>query len=121
MLLAGCLGDPPVDPEVQPLEVVVGSGTCVLNVPEVGAGMHAVMVVHELGNAAGSRGGTARLLDAGGTVLFEGDTTEHRASEPVRLEEGTYRVECAPDDGPGSSVALRVKAARPGYGLEDGG
>lgn len=115
-LLSGCLGDGPVDPEVQPLEVVLGQGKCLLNVPEVAAGSHSIIVIHELGDAAGEAGGSARLLDPAGNVLFEGTTKERMESEPVRLETGTYQVECVPDDGAGSTVSLLVKTARPGYG-----
>lgn len=39
----GCLGDPPPDPEIAPLEVVLD--TCTLNRPEVGSGIHNVAVV----------------------------------------------------------------------------
>src|SRR5689334_23363660 len=54
VLLAGCaawdpISDPPPDPEVQPLEVVVNSHSnpgepCLTNVDEVRAGDHAVFV-----------------------------------------------------------------------------
>ena len=76
-LLFGCsFADPPPDPEVQPLEIVVGNpdrGPCLLNVHEVGAGTHDVMVLSMAGEA------TARILDPSGKVLFKRNVKHHPA------------------------------------------
>lgn len=130
-LLAGCtfMGDPPPAPEVQPLEVVVGSqmrpeNPCILNVRQVGAGTHDVIVISESAQA------TVRILDGAGVVVFETEEAqpnpqmageqEVRALEAgpdrrVRLESGSYSVECAPVDGRVSRTTLRVVPARPGF------
>ena len=65
-LLFGCFGDPPPDPEVQPLEVVVGNpdpkfGPCILDVQQVAAGTHDVTAI-----SMGGRGGYASRLDRAG-------------------------------------------------------
>lgn len=122
-LLSGCLGDPPPDPEVQPLEIVVGHPDpdheqCLLNVDEVGAGTHEVTPVTTAGKAR------VRILDPSGAVLFErtvhppapdGEGREVALESPgaVRLEAGEHRVECIVADGR-HSTGLRVVPARPG-------
>jgi hypothetical protein len=127
-LLCGCLGDPPPDPEVQPLEIVVGTsdsefGPCVLNVDEVAAGTHEVVPVATAGSA------TVRILDPSGATLFERALEVHPAEGgglevpaedggSVRLGEGTHRVECIASDGT-HTAELSVVPARPGY--EDDG
>lgn len=127
-LLCGCLGDPPPDPEVQPLEIVAGNpdpeyGPCLLNVDEVGAGTHAVTSLSVKGRA------TVRILDPSGAVIFERAITED-ASEggghaalvedqgSVRLGAGDHRVECVLSDGT-HTTELLVVPPRPEY--EEGG
>jgi hypothetical protein len=124
-LLSGCMGDPPPDPEVQPLEIIVGNpdpdyGPCLLNVEEVGAGTHEVTPVTMAGKAR------VRILDPSGVVVFKRTIQEHPAEGgghevleeeqgTVRLEAGKHRVECTLTDGT-HSTSLRVVPARPGYG-----
>ena len=126
--LCGCLGDPPADPEVQPLEIVVGNpdpehGPCLLNVDEVGAGTHEVTPM-SMGGAA-----TVRILDPSGAAVFERSIVEHPLeggghevpvddAGSVRLGEGRHRVECLLSDGT-HTAELQVVPARPGY--EDDG
>ncbi len=117
-LLSGCLGDPPPDPEVQPLEVIAGNpdpayGPCLLNVDEVGAGTHEVAPLSLQGKA------TVRILDPSGSVIFE-RAIEEAASEggghevlgedqgSVRLEAGDHRVECVVSDGTHTTELLVV-------------
>ena len=122
-LLFGCsFADPPPDPEVQPLEIVVGNpdrGPCLLNVHEVGAGTHDVMVLSMAGEA------TARILDPSGKVLFKRNVKHHPAEGgglvvteedqgSVQLGAGAHRVRCTTSEGT-TSVRLRVVPARPGY------
>jgi hypothetical protein len=71
LLATGCMGDPPREPEVQPLEVVVGSRTasdqpCLLNIPEVAAGEHEVVILAE--GAA-----TVVIRDGAGAVVFSAE------------------------------------------------
>ncbi len=128
-LLSGCLiGDPPPDPEVQPLEIISGNpdpeyGPCFLNVDEVGAGTHEVTPLSLAGEA------TVRILDPSGAVVFEQAIEEHRLEGgghrvlpedqgSVRLGAGNHRVECLLSDGT-RATELLVVPARPGY--EEGG
>ena len=65
-LLCGCLSDPAVDPEVQPLGFVAGNpdpkfGRCILDVQQVAAGTHDVTAI-----SMGGRGGYASRLDRAG-------------------------------------------------------
>ena len=122
-LLCGCLGDPPPDPEVQPLEIIAGNpdpgyGPCSLNVDEVGAGTHEVTPLSLDGKA------TVRILDPSGAVVFKRTIQEHSAEGEghevmqkdhgtVRLRAGEHRVECILADGT-HSTSLRVVPARPG-------
>jgi hypothetical protein len=89
---------------VAPLEVVAGSSVqpeqpCLLNRDEVGAGVHEVLVVAELGAA------TVRLEDARGQVLAQWDVDPgageggHQTGE-VRLSEGQYLFACELAGGP---------------------
>jgi len=126
------LSDPPVDAEVQPLEVVVNSSTrphqpCLLNVREIRAGNHTVTVIGESGYAR------VRFLDQRGRVVFttdnagqrietndDGETTiiggEAEGEGPAaHLEVGTYTVQCRPRHDIAGSVQLHVLAARPGH------
>lgn len=123
-LLCGCLGDPPPDPEVQPLEIVAGNpdpkyGPCLLNVDEVAAGTHDVT---PLSMAEKS---TVRILDPSGAAIFERTVEQNPAqggghevleqdTGSVRLAEGRHRVECILSDGT-HSTELEVVPARPGY------
>lgn len=121
-LLSGCLGDAPPAPEVQPLEIVVGSSEgdpCLLNVDEVGAGTHDVMPVATADEA------TVRILDPSDAVLFEravephpmeggGQVVPMEDEGTVRLEAGDHQVECIVA-GDTYSAVLRVVPARPGY------
>ena len=122
-LLSGCLGDPPPDPEIQPLEIIVGNpdpkyGPCLLNVDEVGAGTHEVTPIAMAGKAR------VRILDPSGAVVFERTIDEHPAEgggqevpqsdqESVVLAAGEHRVECILADGT-HATSLRVVPARPG-------
>ena len=126
--LCGCLGDPPPDLEVQPLEIVAGNpdpehSPCLLNVDEVAAGTHDVTPLSLAGQA------TVRILDPSGAAVFERTIEEHRLQGgghevlpedqgSVRLGEGDHRVECTVSGGT-HSTALLVRPARPGY-EEDG-
>ena len=108
-LLCGCLGDPPPDPTVQPLEIIAGNpdpryGPCLLDVNEVGAGTHEVAPLSLQGKA------TVRILDPSGAVIFEraieaaaseGEGREVLGEDPgsVRLEAGDHRVECVLSEG----------------------
>jgi hypothetical protein len=137
-VLAGCAGfdpisDPPPEPEVQPLEVVVNSSTmpddpCLLNVEMVRAGDHAVVVVGESGFAR------VTVVDDGGRVVFATDNAGQRVETdasgkvtaivggegegegpPAHLEAGTYTVKCHPKIGEAGEATLRVLPARPGH------
>lgn len=123
-LTSGCLSDPPPDPEVQALEITVGNpdpkyGPCLLNVDEVGAGIHDVTPVSLAGKAR------VRILDPSGAVVFERAIESHPAmgggqevmredQRSVRLGAGDHRVECVLTDGT-HSTTLRVVPARPGH------
>lgn len=123
VLLTGCLGDPPPDPETQPLEIIVGNpdpdyGPCLLNVDEVGAGTHDVTPINLAGKAR------VRILDPSGTVVFErtlreqpGEGGGHQVPQSdqatVLLAAGEHRVECILTDGI-HATSLRVVPARPG-------
>ncbi len=124
-LLSGCMGgDPPPDPEVQPLEIIVGNpdseyGPCLLNVDEVGAGNHDVTPMALAGKAR------VQILDPSGAVVFKRTIQEHSAEGEghevmqkdhgtVRLRAGEHRVECILVDGT-HSTSLQVVPARPGY------
>ncbi len=128
-LLSGCLmGDPPPDPEVQPLEIVAGNpdpeyGPCFPNMNEVGAGAHEVWPMSMGGQA------TVRIVDPSGAVIFELAIQSHalegggHESMPgdggsVRLGAGNHRVECILSGG-AHTTELLVVPARPGY--EEGG
>ena len=114
LLLAGCFGDPPPDPEVQPLEVVVGSRSqpdqpCILNVDEVAAGDHEVSVISE-------REGAARVVlrTAAGSVVFEasgGQPAPEEAPASVTLTPGDHLVQCLSDGAVLGEVPLRVVPA----------
>ncbi len=117
-LLSGCLmGDPPPDPEVQPLEIILGNpdrGPCLLNVQEVGAGTHDVLLMSIASNA------TARIVDPSGAVIFQRAVEPQSAQgggqvmeeDQVRLDTGDHRVVCLLSDGT-HSTRLRVVPARP--------
>lgn len=123
-LLCGCIGDPPPDPEVQPLEIIAGNpdpkyGPCLLNVDEVGAGTHDVIPMSMAGSA------TVRILDPSGAVIFERAIEEHPLQGgghevlqedhgSVRLGAGDHRVECTVSEGT-HTTELLVVPARPGY------
>lgn len=137
-LLAGCaaldpISDPPVDPEVQPLEVVVNSRSqpdepCLLNVDQVRAGDHAVTVIGESGYAK------VLLVDEDGTVVFRTDNAGQRIETdddgaitihgaegegegPVAtLEAGTFTVQCRPENGTAGETTLEVLPARADHG-----
>jgi hypothetical protein len=122
------MGDPPPEPEVQPLEIIAGNpdpeyGPCLLNVEEVGAGTHDVTPMSMAGSA------TVRILDPSGAVIFERAIEEHLLQEgghevqeeergSVRLRAGDHRVECTLSDGT-HTTELLVVPARPGY--DEGG
>lgn len=115
-VVAACLGDPPPDPAVAALEVIVSSRSqpeqpCLLNRTQVAAGEHEVTLVGESGpasvvfrTAAGAEVFRGAVGEGGGEQVPAG--TEGPAS--VHLEAGTYRVECLPSRGPVSAVELRV-------------
>jgi hypothetical protein len=72
------MGDLPPDPEVQPLELIVGNpdpdhGPCLLNVGEVGAGTHDVTPMTMAGKAR------VRILDPSGAVVFKRTMRQHPA------------------------------------------
>jgi hypothetical protein len=105
------------DPSVQSLEIVVDSLTgkgCVLNVEEVGAGNHEVVVIAV---ASPSR---VRIVNRSGRVVYEAsaepqdpeDQEEGEAAGTapgfVTLTEGRYRVECRSDGGTNESAELNV-------------
>ena len=110
--LGGCvIGDPPPDPSVAPLEVVVGSRQveedCLLNRDSVGAGTHEVTVFSEGGPA------TVRILDESGEVVFTTEAVTGGEGDPegapsVELAAGRHVVECSPDGGTPVSVPLQV-------------
>ena len=138
-LLTGCaaldpISDPPPDPEVQPIEVVVNSDSrpetpCLLNVHEVRAGNHEVSIVGVSGYAR------VNLVDENSRVVFRTDnagqrietndagevTTIHGAEgegsgPPARLAPGTFTVQCRPVNGAAGEATLRVLPARAGHG-----
>lgn len=138
-LVTGCAGwdpisDPPADPEMQPLEVVVNSDTqpetpCLLNVNEVRAGEHPVSIIGVSGFTR------VKIIDEDHRVVFRGDNAGQRittndagevtihAAEgeaedtgpAARLEAGTFAVQCRPEDGEPGGATLRVLPARPGH------
>jgi hypothetical protein len=97
-VLAGCGGfdpitDPPPDPELQPLKVVVNSSTmpddpCLLNVEMVRAVDHAVVVVGESGFAR------VTVVDDGGRVVFATDNAGRPHDERCSIEHSCDS--CAP-------------------------
>ncbi len=134
-VLSGCaaldpISDPRVDPEVQPLEVIVNSRVrpetpCLLNVGEVRAGDHEVTVIGESGYAR------VHFVDQRGKVVFRSDNAGQRietddqgqvtiagegegTGPPARLTAGTYTVQCRPRNGEAEEATLRVLPARPG-------
>lgn len=141
LALSGCsaldpLSDGPVDPEVQPLEVVVNSHSrpetpCLLNVDKVRAGNHDVTVIGESGHAR------VRIVDERGRVVFRTDNAGQRIETDAdgevtiiggegegmgptaRLAAGRYTVECRPETGEAGEAALRVLPARPGHDSPD--
>jgi hypothetical protein len=137
-LLAGCaaldpISDPPPDPEVQPIEVVVNSDSrpktpCLLNVEEVRAGNHAVSVVGVSGYAR------VNIIDEDARVVFRTDNAGQRietndagevttihggegegSGPPARLKAGTFTVQCRPENGAVGEATLRVLPARAGH------
>jgi len=136
VLLAGCgfdpLSDPPPEPEVQPLEVVVNSDTrpdrpCLLNVDRVRAGDHTVTVIGLSGYAR------VRFVDEENRVVFRTDNAGQRvetdadgevtvigsegegAGPAARLEAGTLTVQCRPKVGEPGETTLEVLPARAGH------
>lgn len=136
MPLAGCaldpISDPPPDPEVLPLEVVVNSDTqpghpCLLNYDQVRAGDHAVTVIGVSGYAR------VRFVDEKHHVVFRTDNAGQRietdadgevtiiggegegSGPPARLETGTVTVQCRPRDGKPGETTLEVLPARKGH------
>lgn len=113
LVTAACFGDPPPDPDVAPLEVVVDSSQqpdqpCLLNRSEVGAGTHEVSVIAEGGAA------TVRILDSAGEVVFalaSSASASGAASDATRLDVGSYTVECVPADGRVVRATLQVVPA----------
>lgn len=133
-LLVGCavldpLGDSPPDLEVQPIEVVVNSGSrpsmpCLLNVDEVRAGHHEVSIIGVSGYARVS------IVDEDARVVFRSDNVGQRTETndagevtiygaegegtgpPARLEPGTFTVQCRPENGVAGEATLRVLTAR---------
>lgn len=121
-LFSGCMGDPPPEPEVQPLEIIVGNpdptyGPCVLNVDEVGAGTHGVTSVAMAGSAR------VRIVDPSGAVVYERAIQEEPAmiesedvmqedQQTVDLQAGDHRVECILADGTHSASLMVVPASR---------
>lgn len=124
------LSDPPPDPEVQPLEVVVNSSRhpetpCLLNVEQVRAGDHPVNVIGESGYAK------VRIVDEHGKVVFRTDNEGQRietdedgdvtivggegegAGPAAHLDAGKFKVNCRPDDGKSGEAILEVLPARP--------
>lgn len=109
-VLAGCLGDPPPDPSVAPLEVVTGSTQnrsepCLVNRDEVGAGTHELVVIAEGGPV------TVSVRDSARTIVFRTEASVGGGEVvpgSVELEAGSYVVECAPTGDSTSEVALRV-------------
>ena len=119
-LLTGCLGEERPDPEVQPLEIIVGEdGSCGLNVSVVGAGTHHVTPIVATGEA------TVRILGPSAKVVFTRTVAAREAEGggnlvvaedegSVRLRAGAHRVECISSEGT-QVTELRVVPARPGH------
>jgi hypothetical protein len=127
------VSDEPEEPEIQPLEVVVNSSTvtkrpCLLNVDQVRAGDHAVVVIGESGYAK------VHIVDEGGRVVFrtdnegqrietdeDGDVTivqgegEGEEGPAAHLDAGTFKVVCRPESGEPGEATLEVLRARPGH------
>ena len=118
------------EPEVQPLEVVVNSSRqpqtpCLLNVDQVRAGDHPVHVIGESGYArvriVGERGKVVFRTDNEGQRIEtdeDGDVTivggEGEGAGPAaRLDAGTFKVLCRPEDGEAGEATLEVLPARP--------
>lgn len=116
LALGGCflLADPPPDPSVAPLEVVVDSSKvaeqCLLNRESVAAGTHEVTLLTE------GRAATVRVLDELGDVVFTGQAVPGEgegAGGPegppsVQLSAGEHTVECSPEGGSPVTVPLHV-------------
>ena len=110
--LTGCLtGDPPPDPSVAPLEIVVessqGEEDCLLNRESVAAGTHEVTVISQGQPAA------VRILDESGEVVFTdsavtGGVGPDEGSPSVELDSGRHVVECIPEGGTSMTVPLQV-------------
>src|SRR3954447_7926766 len=130
-LLAGCaaldpISDPPPDPEVQPIEVVVNSDSrpqtpCLLNVEQLRAGDHEVRIVGVSGYAR------INIVDEDARVVFHTDNAGQRietndarevttirgaegegGGPAARLAPGTYTVQCRPKNGAPGEATLRV-------------
>jgi len=126
------VSDEPEEPEIQPLEVVVNSSTqsetpCLLNVDQVRAGDHDVVVIGESGYAK------VRIVDERGKVVFRTDNEGQRIETnedgdvtivggqgegegpAAHLDAGTFKVVCRPEDGEPGEATLEVLPARPGH------
>ncbi len=107
LVVLGCFGDPPPDPDVAPIEVVAGSkqradAPCLSNRDEVGAGTHELVVITEAGPV------TVQIRDSTGAVVVELDAVERPAASEVTLGTGTHTIECMFKDGSTASVLMRV-------------
>lgn len=122
------LSDPPPDPEVQPIEVVVNSDSrpqtpCLLR-----AGNHEVRIVGVSGYAR------VDIVDEDGRLVFgtdnagqhietngAGEVTSIHGGDgegsgpPARLGPGPYAVQCRPEKGVPGDATLRGLPARAGY------
>ncbi|GAA1758313.1 hypothetical protein [Nostocoides vanveenii] len=99
VLVSGC-GDPPPDPSVAPIEVVLDG--CQLNRPSVAAGTHDVSVVGT---------GSVRILDTRGATVVERNNGEPEPT-PVAMASGQHTVTCLDAAGKNTgSATLTVTAS----------
>lgn len=79
------------DPATQPIEIVVSAERCLLNDFTVAPGKHEVVI------ASDDAGYRVLMSDTLGKVLFSAVTEPQKEPvvfDAVRLDVGTYRVEC---------------------------
>lgn len=96
--LSGCIGDPPPDADVAPLEVVIEG--CVLNRDKVAPGIHDVSVI-------GTGEVTFRDASGASSLVVEGGGTAS-----LRTTDQTYSVVCQGSGHGVEAVTVRLASAR---------
>lgn len=100
LTVAGCLGDPPPDPESAPLEIVMDG--CKLNRSDVAAGTHDVSVIGA---------GVVEVSDASGEVVLS-VSSEENGRGLLETTVQSYTVRCTTSSGVEGSAELDSAPAR---------